>query len=89
MEVREDIHYTIKEDIDVQESVVKCADCNTKLLKLVKIKDSENTIKMTVKCPCGGSSFLVKLEGKYGFFPVDGYSISNISDNIFTMEKNK
>ena len=43
----------------LNDDIIKCADCNRKLIEVVKVReDIELVKKIKVICPCGGESFL-------------------------------
>ena len=74
---------------DLENSVIKCADCGKKLLKVLKVKESDEEKIIQSKCICGGTSFKVRLKGVYYFDSADNLCISNIEDNLFIMMEKK
>lgn len=52
------------EDLEYVE--IQCADCESALLGMRKVKDTEDILLLTVTCPfCEGESWTTELTGKY------------------------
>ena len=64
------------EDLEYVE--IQCADCESALLGMRKIKDTEDILFLTVTCPfCGGESWINELKGKYYQQPIKGTVIED------------
>tara|TARA_Y100000593_G_scaffold95037_1_gene198665 strand:+ start:179 stop:445 length:267 start_codon:yes stop_codon:yes gene_type:complete len=77
------------ENMPFEDKVIKCADCDADLLKMVKVADSDNEFSISANCPlCGGSSWVIDLSGKYYQAAVDGFVIGEATeeDGKFTVE---
>lgn len=55
-----------------------CNSCNSKLVKVMVIKETKEVNKVKVKCVCGGYSFVKKFTGKTMTCPCPGFTISDI-----------
>jgi hypothetical protein len=80
-----------KESINEKKSVLVCNSCLKKLVEIIEVLDIkvEQSIKAT--CSCGGSSFLLKTQGKTFTIPLDGsiVSIEYPFDSSYTVIKCK
>ena len=77
------------EDIPFEDKIIKCADCEADLLKMVKVADSDNKFSISATCPlCYGSSWTIDLSGKYYQAASDGFLVGDITeqDNKFVVE---
>lgn len=71
---REKKGYEILED-----KMIKCGDCDKKLVNVVKIKESSKQNIILVNCPyCGGTSFKYRSEGEIIMQAVPGLIIDKI-----------
>ena len=51
---------------DLEEIDITCADCEEQIFHLLKIKPTDKTNKLIVKCPfCEGESWLIDITGEY------------------------
>ena len=51
---------------DLEEVDITCADCEEQIFHLLKIKPTDKTNKLIVKCPfCEGESWLIDITGEY------------------------
>jgi hypothetical protein len=72
---------------DLENNTVRCEDCRTNLLILMKVKESDEKQEVQCHCFCGGTSFKLKLQGKFYFAPVTGVAIKKIDGGAFYLEK--
>jgi len=57
----------------LQNEIICCGDCNKPLVEVVKVKESEQTTALMVKCPyCGDNSFWCKVKGKIYIQAIEG-----------------
>ena len=69
------------EDIPFEDKIIKCADCEADLLKMVKVADSDNKFSISATCPlCDGSSWTIDLSGKYYQAASDGFLVRDITE---------
>lgn len=58
---------------------VKCADCEKSILDVITLKNTGNDItKLKVYCTCGGTSYLVPVQGKHKICPVEPLSLKHV-----------
>lgn len=87
-----EVDFKIREEYglkDLENSTIKCADCGKKLLVVMKVKDTDQKQTIQCKCTCSGTSFKVKLEGRYYFDSIKGLAILDIVDGLFIMTEKK
>jgi len=66
---------------DIKDVSVNCADCDSVLLKLVRVRQSEEQQKLIVECPfCDGESWITELAGKYFQSPPEGLMIGEMEE---------
>lgn len=71
------------------ENKVFCSDCNSHLLNYIVYKDTGTIYKLSADCPfCGGSSFVIEVNGKFQFGPVgaDESGKPTIVDQVSNVE---
>lgn len=58
---------------------VKCGDCDKNVLDVVVLKDEPGKLtKLKVYCPCGGSSYLIPIQGKHKIWPPEPLTLKNV-----------
>lgn len=63
------------------ELTIKCADCESSLVEMVKFDDSDKIQEIKAHCSvkgCGGESWVKKLKGEYRLRPYGGRSITDM-----------
>ena len=66
---------------DIKDVEVACADCDKVLLRLVRIRQSEERQKLIVECPfCDGESWIAELSGKYFQSPPEGLMLGEMEE---------
>ena len=74
----------------LKEDTIKCADCGKSLLEVIKVKEGPQIKEIKALCPCGGSSFIYRIEGESYFQVCEKLSIEDvpteIHDGIIQME---
>ena len=66
------------------ELTIKCADCETSLVEMVKFDDSDKVQQIKAHCSvdgCGGESWVKTLKGEYRMRPFGGRSITDMDYN--------
>jgi len=49
----------------LKDDTIKCADCGTKLVDIIKVKEDDSIVKVIkAQCFCGGTSFLYEIIGQ-------------------------
>ena len=69
-----------REGPEVKEKfTIKCADCEKSLLEVIIVKDGKNDLtKVKVYCKCGGTSYLVPVQGTHRICPVEPFVLKNV-----------
>ena len=66
---------------------LKCAICDTELIKIHSAVDINKSQDFKCKCPlCNNFSFVVNIKGK-AFFESIGFPINNIEDGVIYVDK--
>lgn len=73
-----------QEPIKDKTHILSCNSCNSKLVEIKEILDIPEPQKFKAVCFCGGSSFLLKLEGKAFTIAVPPLIIEDIEFNFFS-----
>ena len=68
----------------LKEDCIRCANCNKKLLEVIKVKEVKEMVReIKVNCPyCGDSSFLYRITGVVYTQAPDELSISDMPVDI-------
>lgn len=73
--------------VNKKEYLLKCAQCEKKLVKIHTTPDLPGLIEIQCKCPyCDDFSFKKKIEAKYFIEPIN-VVVTNIIDGIIYAEK--
>ena len=77
---------------DFVDLVIKCADCEKDLLRMVRARPSEKNYKLVVECPfCKGQSWLQELIGDYFQKIPDRLQMTGVSEKndvlVYEMER--
>jgi phage FluMu protein Com len=81
---RESLGYVV-----IKDEFIRCANCNKKLLNILKVRESETKNYFIVKCPyCGDKSYKYEVSGKIYAGAAEGLVQVNCdtdvpADNIF------
>lgn len=73
-----------QEPLNEKSHILSCNSCGVKLVEIKEVLDISEKQSYKAICSCGGSSFLVKLEGKGFSFPLSSVIIEDIEFNFFT-----
>lgn len=65
-----------------EEKIIKCADCNKKLVEIITVQESDEIKMVIAECPCGGSSFLYEVKGRTFIQPVEGRELGEMPVEI-------